>query len=126
MVFPSSFCRLGNGFVDWGAGASVRGVVEALKRQNVKTSSPPYAFFSGSAFFQVRFGALMIKPFLIAAVETRTYRTSPFTSALTRWRLGKNRRLVIAVICVPISPLFFGLPLCPIMLRFIRRLPVYS
>src|SRR6266542_5920818 len=46
--------------------------------------------------------------------------------ALTRWRLGRNRRLVIAVICVPMPPCFLALPLRQMMLPFIGRFPVSS
>src|SRR5579862_3964459 len=46
--------------------------------------------------------------------------------ALTRWRLGKNRRFVIAVTCVPIPPDFLALPLRQMMLPFIGRFPVTS
>src|SRR5438876_10100034 len=47
-------------------------------------------------------------------------------SALTRWRFGRNRRLVIAVTCVPMPPCFLGLPLRQTMLPFIGPLPVNS
>src|SRR4030095_2596013 len=46
--------------------------------------------------------------------------------ALTRWRFGMKRRLVMAVTCVPMPPCFLGLPLRQIMLPFIGPLPVNS
>src|SRR6266540_2839060 len=47
-------------------------------------------------------------------------------SALTRWRFGRKRRLVMAVTCVPLSPCFLALPLRQMMLPFIGPLPVSS
>src|SRR5438046_6692898 len=46
--------------------------------------------------------------------------------ALTRWRFGRNRRLVMAVTWVPMPPCFLGLPLRQMMLPFIGPLPVNS
>src|SRR4051812_33808774 len=43
-----------------------------------------------------------------------------------RWRLGKKRRLVIAVTCVPIPPFFFALPLRQMWLPLIGPFPVNS
>ncbi|SPE50628.1 exported hypothetical protein [Verrucomicrobia bacterium] len=40
--------------------------------------------------------------------------------------MGKNRRLVMAVMCVPMPPLFLDLPLRQMMLPFIGPLPVNS
>ncbi|MNC90773.1 hypothetical protein D3C83_69150 [compost metagenome] len=37
-----------------------------------------------------------------------------------------NLRLVMAVMCVPMPPLFFDLPLRQMMLPFIGRVPVNS
>src|SRR3954464_1416531 len=62
----------------------------------------------------------------MAAAVTRIYRTSPFTTALTRCRLGKKRRLVIAVTCVPIPPFFLALPLRQMWLPLIGPFPVNS
>src|SRR4029077_14165661 len=88
--------------------------------------SRPQALADAESFFHVRRGALTTKPFLSAAAVTRIYFTSPSTRALTRWRLGKTRPLVIAVMCVPIPPLFLDFPLRQIMLPFMGRLPVSS
>src|SRR5439155_25616342 len=52
--------------------------------------------------------------------------TTLFRSALTRWRFGRKRRLVIAVTWVPIPPCFLGLPLRQMMLPLIGPLPVNS
>src|SRR5881397_1935566 len=47
-------------------------------------------------------------------------------SAFTRCKFGRKRRLVIAVMCVPMPPCFLGLPLRQMMLPFIGPLPVNS
>src|SRR6185436_8841859 len=47
-------------------------------------------------------------------------------SAFTRWRLGMNLRLVIAVMCVPMPPCFLGLPLRQMMLPLRGPTPVSS
>ena len=73
----------------------------------------PAAASGGQAafFFQVRLGALVINPFLIALVATRMRFTCPLgRMTRTDCRLGKNRRLVIAVTWVPIPPFFLALP----------------
>src|SRR5579859_7242835 len=47
-------------------------------------------------------------------------------SALTRWRFGMKRRLVIAVTCVPMPPFFFALPLRQMWLPLMGPVPVNS
>src|SRR5476651_277178 len=47
-------------------------------------------------------------------------------SAFTRCKFTWNLRLVIAVMCVPMPPVFFALPERQMMLPFIGRLPVNS
>src|SRR5437667_8299641 len=102
-------------------------MTKQIRTRNEETGDDQVlATLAASSFFHVRFGALMTRPFLMALAATRIYRTSPFTTALTRWRLGKKRRLVMAVICVPIPPLFLDLPLRQMMLPFIGPLPVNS
>src|SRR6185436_10435311 len=78
------------------------------------------------SFFHVRFGALVTSPFLRALAVTRMYRTSPLMRALTRCRFGMKRRLVIAVMCVPMPPFFFALPLRQIWLPLMDPFPVSS
>src|SRR5207302_8742601 len=98
-----------------------------IQRFDDLTFGRPAQAFLDSPFFQFRLGAFVTSPFLMALAATRTYRTSPFgISALTRWRFGRNRRLVMAVTCVPMPPCFLGLPLRQMMLPFIGPLPVNS
>jgi hypothetical protein len=47
-------------------------------------------------------------------------------SAFTRWRFGMNFRLVMAVMCVPMPPAFFALPLRQMMLPLRGPTPVIS
>ena len=48
----------------------------------------------------------------------------PVNQRFDALKVGMNRRLVIAVMCVPMPPLFLDLPLRQMMLPFIGRLPV--
>src|SRR5258705_148758 len=94
--------------------------------ESIAPYQPAYFLPAASGFFQLRLGALVTSPFLIALAATRTYRTSPSITALTRCRFGMNRRFVIAVTCVPMPPFFLALPLRQIMLPLIGPLPVNS
>src|SRR5690349_10856777 len=47
-------------------------------------------------------------------------------TAFTRWRLGRKRRLVMAVTCVPMPPFFLALPLRQMWLPLMGPVPVNS
>lgn len=60
----------------------------------------------------MRYQAFWILPALITFAHTKMRFTWPLgRRTLTFWRFGLNHRLVIAVTCVPMPPLFLDCPL---------------